>query len=427
MKITHLGNSTVYLSMQYSKRVQLSSGSMEPILADEKVIIKRTPSKNIQINDIVVIMDQGKYLAKRVLYKNKGALIIKADRTLKSTNYFHDTIYKLIKVSRNRKNHNPEDIYKVQNILYSEELNTLNSALHKQSVNFLFLKGLPLNMYITRKPPRRLYADCDLLVHKKHLALFESIVNSLGFKREASERLNTPNLFKHKITEISFVKRIGNFPIILDVHAEVVFMMNETAALNELFPQSTIDDITSSFLRNKRLVKVGNQKFPILSDLNLVFYLALHIFHHNYKGYNNYHFFDLVFRKTNIKLQKLKNLINKTRTNNFLYPVFKLYKKYYNPALTKEFLEDLRQSQNIIYSTDNINIFDEQSRITAGLNRFGLLLILSPYPLIKKVTVFFNPSVIFSFFLLVFDIFLTQVKKIPLSSSRLKVFTNQIH
>ena len=410
--------------MKNLKIIRLSSNSMHPILEKDSVTIKRVSSKNIRINDIIVINDQNRHFAKRVLYKNKKTLIIKGDNELRSATYNSDTLYKLVKVNRDGTNCDPEEIYKIQTLLYSNELTTLNSALQKQNINFLFLKGLPLNIYITGKPPRRLYSDCDLLVQKNHLKSFERIANSLGFRQENSARLNTPNSFKNKVTEISYVKKVNGFPIILDVHAEVVFMMNETAALNEFFPQSIINNITNSFLRSKKLVKIDNQTFPILSDLNLVFYLALHIFHHNYKGYNNYHFFDLVFKKTKIDLPKLNTLIDKTKTNNFLYPVFTLYKKYYNPNLSTKFIQNVHQNQNIIYSGDTINIFDEQSRINAGINRFILLMILSPLPKAKRLTVLFNPSVIFSFFLLVVDIFLSRIQKMRLFNHKLKILTN---
>lgn len=397
--------------MRILKNVKLSSNSMHPILGEEKVIIKRIPSKNIRINDILVINDQNKHIAKRVIYKNKRTLILKGDNEFKSSTYNSDTPYKLVKAIRNGQNYDPEDIYKIQTLLYSNELTKLNSALRKQNINFLFLKGLPLSVYVTGKSPRRLYSDCDLLVNKKQWKRFERIVNSLGFKEESSARLNTPNSFKNKVTEKSFVKKINGLPIILDVHAEVVFMMNETAALNEFFPQSIINNITSSFLRNKKFVRIDNQILPILSDINLIFYLALHIFHHNYKGYNNYYFFDLVFRKTKINLTQLNDLINKTKTNKFLYPVFILYKKYYNPDLSEKFIQNVLQSQNMICSAYNTNIFDEQSRINAGINRFILLMILSPLPRTKRLRVLFNPSVIFSFFLLVVDVSLNKIKK----------------
>jgi len=54
--------------------------------------------------------------------------------------------------------------------------------------------------------------------------------------------------------------------------------------LESLYPQVFIDRLTDKFLKNKRIVKIQNESFPILSNGNLILYLALHFFHHNFRG-----------------------------------------------------------------------------------------------------------------------------------------------
>jgi len=43
-----------------------------------------------------------------------------------------------------------------------------------------------------------------------------------------------------------------------------------------------------------------------------------------------------------------------------------------------------------------INIFNDESRLKAGIKRFLYLFVFSPSPLWKKILIFFNPQVIFA-------------------------------
>jgi len=181
-------------------------------------------------------------------------------------------------------------------------------------------------------------------------------------------------------------------------------MMTQLGKLDALYPQCLIEKLTEDFLRKKQKVIIQGSNFYLLSSSNLVIYLALHLFHHNFRGAFRYDFLDKIIRRekfTSITVKYLTVIIKKYQLENFVYPVFVLLKKYYQTPLPKNFLHQIEPS-NLktlkLYNFKNLNIFDDEPRIKAGVNRFKNLFFLSPNPLWKKVLVFLSLQVIYSVF-----------------------------
>lgn len=378
----------------------LSSGlSMEPILKDGDIlIIKKVPFSKIKINDIVVFKKENKLIAHRVIYKKHSYLITKGDKVLKSDGkiYQKEIFGKVFQVKREKKFFYPETLYLIQSSFYFQEIVKIKKKFEKAKIDFLFLKGLPLHLYFENRLPQRLYADCDLLINKKDFKKGEKILFDLGYQKAKN------NLFflKNKEIENTYYKKINGFFVFFDLHLEVVFMMTQLDHLEKLYPQSLIDKLTIEFLKTKRKVILNNENFFILNPLYLIIYLALHLFHHNFQGGFRYQFLDTVIRKTRPDWKKIKEKADEYQLKNFLYPVFFLLKKYYQTPIPSSFLLFLKAKKNSfifrLFNFKKINIFDNQSRIEAGIKRFFYLFIFSPIPFYKRVFVFFNIEVIFS-------------------------------
>ena len=73
-----------------------------------------------------------------------------------------------------------------------------------------------------------------------------------GYSKAESEYSPIHKLLKDKPTEVSFYKKINNFPVVFDIHLEPVFLMNQIGRLEALYPQKLLDRLTNKFLDEKR-------------------------------------------------------------------------------------------------------------------------------------------------------------------------------
>lgn len=394
--------------------------SMLPLLQPNDLIsYRRISFKQCRINDLLMAKKGRKILTHRIIYKNKKYLITKGDNNLQADGkiYPEQIIARVYQIKRNREIFSPESLYLLQSTLYFQEISKIKQAFENERINFVFLKGLPLHLYFEKCHPKRIYADCDVLVAKKDYHSAEKVLDRFGYQKTETAFSSIHQLLKDKPTEYVFYKKINNFGVSFDLHLEVAFLMNQLGKLEALYPQRLIDEMTVHFLQEKQTVEIQDQPFPILSSINLIIYLALHFFHHNYRGVFRLEFLDKVIRKV-IKIPSprgnpcmlaapevssgLSEIICKYRLQNFVYPVFLFLKKYYQTPLPDLFLNsikpDKRKLNYIRKNILNINIFNDETRIKAGINRFKNIFYLSPYPLIRKIWVFFNPQVIYSVF-----------------------------
>ncbi|MEK7597027.1 MAG: nucleotidyltransferase family protein [Patescibacteria group bacterium] len=371
--------------------------SMFPFIqSNDGIYIRHIIFSKLKINDIVIFRQKGKFITHRIIYKKQNYIVTKGDNNLNSDGkiYPKQIIGKVYQIRRNGKIINLDTLYLLQSSLYFQEINKIKQAFEKEKIEFVFLKGLPLHLYFEKTHPRRIYADCDVLINKKDLQKAEKIVLKFGYKKTEA---------KNKQVENNYFKVMNGFSVIFDLHLEPAFLMTQFSGLEALYPQKLIDKLTEELLKNKKKVKINNEFFFILNTRYLILYLALHLFHHNFRGAFRYQFLDKIVRigldsrfrgnDRDSEWRMIAQKITEYRLENFVYPVFILLKKYYNTPLPRFFVLTMKQWNN-----ETINIFDDEPRIRAGINRFRFIFTLSPQPLWRKLFIFLNPNVVWSIF-----------------------------
>jgi len=300
-----------------------------------------------------------------------------------------------------------DDLYLFQSTHYFQEIIKVKKAFEKLGINFVFLKGLPIHLYFQKTHPKRIYADCDVLVARPDYKKAEKMLFKKGFQKAKTSFSSMHKRLKDKETEIVFYRNINNFSVVFDLHLEPVFLMNQLGSLNALYPQRLTNKMTEMFLNEKRTVKINGESFPILSRENLIVYLALHLFHHNFQGAFRYQLLDTVIRKsfllrgsTYTQPENVSGFIKNYRLENFVYPVFFLLKKYYRTPFPARFLKSIRPAVKALrYFRNNIlkiNIFSGGGRVEEGVERFKLIFFLSPNKISRKLLVFLSPQVVYS-------------------------------
>ena len=307
-----------------------------------------------------------------------------------------------MKIKRNGKVLDPEHVYLFQSTYYFEEIVKIKRKFEKEQIDFVFIKGLPIHLYIENNHPRRMYFDCDVLVLGQDFERAEKTLIAAGYKRAKDTLSGVHTSLKNKKIEMTYYKTINNINVVFDLHVEVVFMMTQLGKLNALYSQRSIDELTHSFLQEKRSVRIGQEVFPILSVNDLIIYLALHLFHHNFKGYYRYDFLDKAIRKENIDWDKIIEKVQMNNLRNFVYPVFLLLQTYYKSPIPKKLLAELKPSRFVLRSISRLrkkfSIFDDEKRVEAGVDRFRNLFTFSQNNLLRKLLVFSDISVVYSIF-----------------------------
>jgi signal peptidase I len=386
---------------------KVEGNSMFPLFHTNDILFfKKTTFNTIKTNDVLMIKKGKELITHRVIYRTGEYLITKGDNNLIADGkiYPKQIIGKVYRTKRNGQIFNLENIYLFQSTLYFQEILKIKKAFEKEKVDFVFLKGLPLHLYFEKKHPNRFYLDCDLLVAKKDLILSETILLKLKYKKIDTYWTKTQKHLQNKDTQFTYSKKVNDFVIVFDIHAEVSLSIVHLGRLDALYPQVMLDQLTNKLIREKKIVNIYGEKFPILSLDNLCIYLAIHFFHHNFKGAFRLELLDKVIRQGVKKdpelLFKCAGIIKTYRLQNYLYLVFLLLKKYYKTPLTNQFLNEIRPQSDklpyIQYLFSHDSIFDDELRMQAAVNRFKNLFYLSPVPLIRKLLVFTNPQVIYS-------------------------------
>lgn len=377
--------------------LKVTGNSMLPILQpDDAVNFGKIKPGKILVNDICLIKKKD-YLTHRIIYINKFHIISKGDSNSLSDgkSSVNNVIAKVIKIKRNGQIINIDDLYLFQSTLYFQEIVKIKIAFEKEKINFVFLKGLPLHLYFEGDHPRCLYSDCDVLIDKKDFEKAKKVLLEFYYKNVDNDLSPIQRKLKNKEIEASFLKIINGIPVVFDIHLEPVFMMTQIGDLEALYPQKLINQLTQEMLKNKKTIKINNEKFSILNSKFLIFYLSLHFFHHNFRGIFRLEFLDKVIRKSHLKKQgwiDIKTTINDYSLGNFVGPTFFLLKKYYSTPVPDSI--NLKNAINF----KNFDIFSDETRLEAGINRFKYVFFLSPRPLITKILVFLNPQVIYLVF-----------------------------
>lgn len=398
------------LSHKKSFSLKTQGISMCPFfLPGDLLTLNKTSFNKVKENDFVLCRSSNNYFIHRVIYKNDKYLVTRGD-----ANYFSDgrifpknVIAKVVSFKRKNQIFNPGDIYLWQSTLYFQELIKVNNVFRENKIDYVFLKGLPIHLYLENNHPKRIYADCDLLIEKKDFNLIHKVLIGLDFRRLDTSLSKMQKALQDKETEVSYVKEVGNVAIMLDIHFEVVFMMTQIGRLEPLYPQKLISNLAEEFMKERKLISFNKQKFPILSDENLLIYLSLHLFHHNFRGIFRLDLINKVIdkiflkkKKVNCRLRVVINKIAEYRLENFVYPTFLLLRRYYQKNLPKILLDNIQPQKNklkiIKQQILENNIFENELRTESAIRRFKNLFFISPYPLVKKILVFLYPSVFYA-------------------------------
>lgn len=382
--------------------------SMNPIIHDGDIVsYRRTSFLRTKLCDLIMIKKFGKLLTHRVIFKQHNYLITKGDNNINADGkiYPKKIIARLYQVKRSGQTFNPEDIYLIQSTLYFQEIIRIKQEFEKEKIDFVLLKGLPIHLYYEKTHPRRIYLDCDILIHNQAAGKADRILLSFGYKKADSSLFKIPKGIKDKKVESAYYKNINGFNVVFDLHYKAVFMMTQLGKLEALYPQNLIDQLTIELLQNTKIVNIQGEKFPILSPNDQIIYLVLHFFHHNFRGAFRLELLHRIILKysRSVNWALISTKIKTYRVQNFVYPVFILLKKLYKTSIPPLFLKSIQPSSlPLQYLSSVINhpllVFDDELRIRAGINRFKNLFFLSPNAIFTKILVFINIQVLFLIF-----------------------------
>lgn len=387
--------------------------SMRPmLLAGDIIYFKKMPFKKIESGDVVLARIKSDLFIHRVVFKNPKFLITKGDNNLFIDGKVYSKNYLALVYGIKRDNRliNIETAYFLQSATYMTEILKVKEALEEAKINFLFLKGLPLYLFFTKRHPKRIYSDCDLLIDKGEYQKVKKILTSLGYEQSVH---SPSSKLKDSGPEITFVKNTKGLPVTLDIHLEAVFMMMQLGRLEFLYQQKKIDQLSKQLLENKRFISINGQVFPILSSEYLIFYLLLHLFHHNFNGSYRYDLIAKILKKERVDWELFGNIVKSYKLEGFVYPTMLLLKKYYQTKLPKIVLGNItsfeREYKKLVKMVLKEDIFSDDSRLEAGVKRFFYLFLLSPSPIFIKILTFLNPQVIYLIFRTIFKVLRAQV------------------
>ncbi len=348
--------------------------------------------KKLEIDELIIFKQKSKLILHRLVYisPNQKIIITKGDN-----NFFPDSpinkskiIGKVRQIKRQNRIITPNSIYKIQSSLYLKYLNQIVAKLHQQQINFIFLKGIPLHLYINNHIPYRIYADNDLLIHRSDFTKVKNIFTNLGFYPAKTTRS----------TQINFIKDTHPFPIVIDLHLEPAISFTKITSLAKLTPTTKL---TKYLFHHLQTFTYQNISYPILDNETLLFYLLLHLFHHNFRGYHRFQLIhDLIIRKS-IDWQKFQQLTLKLNYQNIIYPGLKLIQKLYLPNLSLPHLNPSLASRLSTFYFLHLpltHFFITQTRFQAARQRLLLTMLLAPTSIHNKFKHFFSPITLRSIF-----------------------------
>lgn len=390
-------------------KIRTFGNSMFPLLQDEDIVYFRKISFSaISTNDIICFRQKNRLITHRVVYKKGKYVITKGDNNPISDGKVLQSriLGRVSKVKRGNQSFNIEDLYLFQSSIYFEEIRRVVGLFKKKGIDHLILKGLPLHLFLEKKHPRRIYADCDILVAKKDIFRANKLLLNEGYQKVDISLSVKHKKLKDKEVEESYAKLISRYPIVFDVHEEAAFMMTQLGKLEYLYSQKLLEKFTKSLLNNKRIVGIKGVNFPLLSLEDQIVYLFLHLFHHNFRGGYRY---DILVKILNCRFDesKLINTINIYKLNNFVYAGLVLLQVYYPNEKYEKLLDLLSVSKQVKkYVKEKIiptKIFDDEERIGGGVRRFKLIFYLSPESFLKRILTVFNKQVLYSIYWVLFD------------------------
>lgn len=374
---------------------------MAPVLNRYDIVeYQEIPFSRVAINDVVYFKKKNKHLMQRVIYRKNSHIIVQADANTSSYIKISkkEFLGVIVGIKQGEDTVPLDSIYLLQSSVYWKEIQIITKVFNENNIVFVFLKGLPLHLFYEKSIPRRIYADCDLLIAKKDVMRVRKTLIRMGYQKVRKTFLNRTEKMKKKIVEEDYAKEVNGIQVVFDVHHEPAFLMTELVNLNYMYPQELIDKYADHLLTNRRKVSIKGHSLPLLSIEDQIVYLFIHLFHHNFRGTYRYNILlELLNKRFNEK--KVLAIINNFKLVNFIYPGFILLSKYYafdanisagDFAISDKIKKFVRK--NILQTP----IFIGEDRIDGGVGRFKLIFHLSPNSLKEKILVFLDRQVFYS-------------------------------
>lgn len=412
--------------------VLAQGNSMYPLLHHRDTVeYIQTPFRYIKLNDIVLVYVNDILMTHRVLYIKKNTCITRGDNnaTADTTVQRGRVLAKVVRFKRKGVWYGIQDVYLTQSAMYLQEIQKLETLLQLQKIPHVFLKGVLISLQYEGSIPKRIYADCDILVPHNSYVQIEKIFALLGYMPVSLATTDSLPYFKRleQQPEVNFRKIAQGIPIIFDVHFEPIFLMSRLPALELLYPPKLLKSLGDTLISSSSLRKIKGFNYSLCSVSDQILYLALHIFHHNFTDSVRYQLMDAVIRRglppfdsaqgklPRNDIQELIDTIKEYRLEGYVYGVFVLLKKYFKTPISPSFLRAIRPSRFALYVTRfairHIDIFSQDSRVKAGIKRFILIFLLSPEPLWKKLFLFIHPEVLYTGVTLVYSFFALRVSQ----------------
>lgn len=405
-------------------QIKAQGDSMFPLLQNgDTVEYIEIPFRSIVLNDIILIYSNGILVTHRVVYKTKTTCITRGDN-----NPIADPIIQkgriLAKVVRFKRKgiwHGLQDVYFIQSALYLNEIQKLETILRTHNIPHVFLKGVLVSLRYEGAIPKRIYADCDILVSRNDSKRIDKIFKILGYELQERSFLRSARCFDYapafvKTTagkqddsrpEMSYVKRVNGISVVFDVHFEPVFLMTQLGGMNFLYPKRLLTQLGDHIIKGGEIKKIKGFYYSLCTVSDQILYLALHIFHHNFTDSIRYQLLDAVIRKGFNDWKELAQTIKEYKLEGYVYGVFVLLKRYFKTPIPSSFFSAIcppsYKLQVLSYKVQHIDIFSQDSRTKAGVKRFILIFLLSPEPLWKKIVLFIHPEVIYTIFKIALD------------------------
>ena len=305
--------------------------SMLPLLRNGDVVFfKKTRFYAIQANDIITVKKGDIFFTHRVIYKAEKYLVTKGDNnTLSDGKISPKQVYGLvIKVKRKNNYININHIYLYQSSQYLKEIIAISNAFQKDSIPFVFLKGLPYYLYYFKDYPKRLFSDCDILVGENDINQAEKLLCKLGYKPEPTQVYNQFKFLDKNLKEKNYYKFVNKtFPIVIDLHRTVTLSTSKAySPINIL--NAAEKRLVDLFFANIKMIRFAGTKIPLLKNEHLILYLAMHLHKENFSLAHNLDFIQKIVKKIPIDWKEVLSLSTKEKVQNFIIPTFYILHRY---------------------------------------------------------------------------------------------------
>lgn len=386
--------------------------SMAPlILPKDQLVIKKI--EEYGTSDIVVFKKDRKFIAHRVIYQSGGKIVTKGDRNSKDDGFIkkEEILGKVTAVKRKNDKLIINHFYLTQSSSYLRELSKIANAFSKARVPYVFIKGLPIHLFVEDAAPKRLYIDADILIKKSRAVLAYKALGNLGFSKLSED--NSFEVSGQEPTQLTFYKNISPFPVVLDLHLDIALGFTRATAVNSLLPD--FDKFTNLMFKESVSYKIGRVRFRVPKKEFIFIILLIHFFHHNFKGASSLSFMKEVLIKCKLDFKKVSGIVNNFRLKSFVFPSAIILNKLYPNSLPKDFLRKIKPNIFKTFVSYLFSLtwpFSEEDRVMAGIKRFVLIFLLSPKKIKEKLKILFRKELLRYYFFSIRSLFFSSFKKL---------------